>query len=234
MSDVRAILAERLARVRERIEAACSRAGREASSVTLVAVTKTVDPEVAGLLAELGVLDLGESRPQELWRKAEALKHLPIRWHLIGHLQRNKVERSLPLAHLIHSVDSFRLLNEVAAEGTKQGLRPRVLLQVNASREGQKHGFEFDELLAAVAELREAPVDVLGLMGMAALSDNPEEARPAFAELRRFRDLLRTATGLPLEQLSMGMSGDFEVAIEEASTLVRIGTTLFEGLDAER
>jgi pyridoxal phosphate enzyme (YggS family) len=232
--EVRTILRERLAAVRERIAAACARAGGGPQSVTLVAVTKTVDVDVAGMLPELGVFDLGEGRPQELWHKAEALKAVPIRWHLVGHLQRNKVERSLPLAHMIHSLDSLRLLREVAAEAAKQKVRPRVLLQVNASHEEQKHGFEYEELLAAAAEIREAPLDVQGLMAMAAYSDNPEEARPAFRGMREFRDRLREATGLPLGQLSMGMSGDFEVAIEEGATLVRIGTTLFEGLSANR
>jgi pyridoxal phosphate enzyme (YggS family) len=229
-SEVREILTNRLAKVRERIAAACARVQRQPSEVTLVAVTKTVSSQVAGLLPELGVLDLGENRPQELWRKAEELKSLPIRWHMIGHLQRNKIERTLPVAQLIHGVDSLRLLNAIAAEGENQGQRPRVLLQMNVSREEQKHGFDLDELLAASEAIAKIPVDVLGLMGMAAYGDNPAEARPSFADLRKFRDRLRATTGLPLDELSMGMSGDFEVAIEEGATIVRIGTTLFEGL----
>jgi PLP dependent protein len=229
-AEVRGILAERLANVRERIAAACARVGRQPGEVTLVAVTKTTSSNVAGLLPGLGVINLGENRPQELWRKAEELKSLPILWHMIGHLQRNKVERTLPVAHLIHGVDSLRLLQALTAEGGKQGQRPRVLLQMNVSREGQKHGFDIEELLASSKTLSTLPVDVLGLMGMAAYSDQPEDARPSFAGLRKFRDRLRVATGLPLNELSMGMSGDFEVAIEEGATTVRIGTTLFEGL----
>src|SRR5688572_23054606 len=136
-AELRTVLADRLAAVRGRIAAACARVNRDPSEVSLVAVTKTVSPRVAGTVAELGVLDLGENRPQELWRKAEALRHLPIRWHLVGHLQRNKVERTLPLVHLIHSVDSVRLLEAIAATARKRGACPPVLLEVNASREEQ-------------------------------------------------------------------------------------------------
>ena len=234
--DLRRLLADRLAAVRARIAAACARANRDPAGVTLVAVTKTVSPRVVAQVAELGVLDLGENRPQELWRKAAELKHLPIRWHLIGHLQRNKVERTLPLVHLIHSVDSLRLFQAVAAEGKKRSQTPRVLLQVNASREGQKHGFDYEEVVRAEPDLVRAPVDIVGLMAMAAYSDDPEQARPTFRELRQFLDRLRrewNVTGHQLAHLSMGMSGDFEVAVEEGATLVRVGTTLFEGLEAE-
>jgi pyridoxal phosphate enzyme (YggS family) len=236
--DLRSLLADRVAAVRARIAAACARAGRDPADVILVAVTKTVSPRVAGILPELGVSDLGESRPQELWRKAEALKHLPIRWHLIGHLQRNKVERTLPLVHLIHSIDSLRLLQAVADAARKRGACPPILLQVNASEEEQKHGFDFDELVRELPRVVTATseIDVAGLMGMSAYADDQEQARPTFRALREFRDQLRSnsfLTNNPLTQLSMGMSGDFEVAIEEGATLVRIGTTLFEGLEAE-
>jgi len=234
-AELRTVLADRLAAVRARIAAACARAGRE-PDVTLVAVTKTVSARVAGLLPELGVTDLGENRPQELWRKAEALKHLPIRWHLIGHLQRNKVERTLPLVRMIHSIDSLRLARAVAEEGTRCGRHPETLLQVNASREQQKHGFAADELPALRDELARLPLNVVGLMGMAAYADDPELARPTFIELRRYRDRLQrewNPAGFRIAQLSMGMSGDFEVAVEEGSTLVRVGTALFAGLEAE-
>ncbi|HJZ94509.1 MAG TPA: YggS family pyridoxal phosphate-dependent enzyme [Gemmataceae bacterium] len=234
--DLRSKLTDRLAAVRARIAAACARAHRDPAGVTLVAVTKTVSPNVARLLPELGVLDLGESRPQELWRKAEALAHLPIRWHLVGHLQRNKVERTMPLVHLTHSIDSLRLFREVDAQAAKLNARPRVLLQVNISSEGQKHGFEPDELVRAAPDLVRGRVEIVGLMGMAAYSDDAERARPAFAGLRQLRDRLRrewNLTGFQLENLSMGMSGDFEVAVEQGATLVRIGTTLFAGLEGE-
>jgi pyridoxal phosphate enzyme (YggS family) len=235
---LRTVLADRLAAVRARIAAACARVGRDPAGVTLVAVTKTVSPRVAAVLPELGVPDLGENRPQELWHKAAELKHLPIRWHLIGHLQRNKVERTLPLVDLIHSVDSLRLLQAISDAARKRGSCPPVLLQVNSSQEEQKHGFGYDELVRDVPRVvaTASGLDIAGLMGMAAYSDDPERSRPTFRALREFRDRLR-ANGLlvnrPLFHLSMGMSGEFEVAIEEGATLVRIGTTIFEGLEAE-
>jgi pyridoxal phosphate enzyme (YggS family) len=227
--DTRAVLAERLAAGRARIAEACRRAGRDPAGVTLVAVTKTTTPEVAALAIELGVNDLGESRPQELWKKAAAVP--AARWHLIGHLQRNKIDRTVPLVTLIHSVDSERLLEALAAFGAKRGTPVPVLLEVNCSREAAKGGFAPEALPAVGDRLASLPgVAVRGLMTMAAYSENPEDARPTFAELRRLRYDLRTRTGLELRELSMGMSGDFEVAVEEGATLVRVGTTLFEGL----
>ncbi len=231
-SELKAILTERLATVRSRIAVASRRAGREPDKVTLVAVTKTVSTRVASLLPELGVPDLGESRPQELWRKAEALRAFPIRWHMIGHLQRNKVERTLPLSYLIHSVDSARLLDEIETQARKQNLRPQVLLQINASHEDQKHGFDAEELAAILPRQETLTVKIVGLMGMAALSPDPEQARHAFGGLKAMIDKHR-GEHASLAQLSMGMSGDYEVAIEEGGTLVRVGSTLFEGLEGE-
>jgi len=228
MMNTRAILAERLAAVRGRIADTCRRAGRGSNAITLVAVTKTVTPEVAAIAAGL-VPDLGESRPQELWKKAAAVSS--ARWHLIGHLQRNKIDRTVPLVTLIHSVDSERLLESLAAFGTRRGTPVPVLLEVNCSREAAKGGFSVEAVPALGDKLLPlSGVSVRGLMTMAAYSDNPEDARSTFAELRRLRDDLHARTGLELPHLSMGMSGDFEVAIEEGATLVRIGTTLFEGM----
>ncbi len=228
-TDPRTILAERLAAVRERIAGACRRAGRDPAGVTLVGVTKSVSPDVAALAVDLGLTDLGENRPQELWKKAAAVP--ATRWHLIGHLQRNKLERTAPLVVLIHSVDSDRLLEALDAFGRQHGRPVPVLLQVNCSREPTKGGFDPATLPALADDLvSRGGLDVRGLMTMAAYSEDPEDARPTFAELRRLRDDLRGRTGLPLPELSMGMSGDFEVGIEEGATLVRIGTTLFAGL----
>jgi pyridoxal phosphate enzyme (YggS family) len=229
-------LAARLAVVERRLQAACDRAGRPRSEVTLVAVTKTVPADVAALLPALGVSDLGENRPQELWRKAAALTG--VRWHLIGHLQRNKVERTVPLVHRIHSLDSLRLLEAVeaaCAAGLTGGRKLPALLEVNASREANKHGFATEEVPALVPHLttlRHVRVD--GLMTMAAYAEDAEASRPVFATLRQLRDRLRDllGPGHPLDQLSMGMSNDFEVAVEEGATLVRLGTVLFEGLGA--
>lgn len=223
------ILAERIAAVRGRIAAACRKSGREPSAVTLVGVTKTVSPEVARLAFELGLADLGESKPQELWKKAEAVPE--ARWHLVGHLQRNKIDRTVPIAALIHSVDSLRLLESLATFGTKRGSPVPVLLEVNCSREESKGGLAPSELPAAGDRAVSLPgVSLQGLMTMAAFQDDPEWCRPAFAELRDIRESLRKSTGLPLPHLSMGMSNDYPVAVEEGATLVRIGTTLFEGL----
>jgi pyridoxal phosphate enzyme (YggS family) len=223
-------LRQRLALVEDRIQAACVRAGRPRSAVTLVAITKTVSAASAALLPELGVIDLGESRPQELWNKAPILP-TTVRWHLVGHLQRNKIERTLPLVHLIHSVDSLRLLTALEQEAGKGGRPVDALLEVNASREANKHGFTPEELPGLVSQVAALQyVRVHGLMTMAAFEENPERCRPTFALLRELRDGLRVTLPEPhrLEHLSMGMTNDFEVAIEEGATLVRIGTALFE------
>ncbi|MCI0681092.1 MAG: YggS family pyridoxal phosphate-dependent enzyme [Gemmataceae bacterium] len=225
------LLRDRHAEVEARLSAACARAGRSRGDVTLVAVTKTVSVDVAALLPELGLLHLGENRPQELWRKAAALP-ASIHWHLIGHLQRNKIERTLPVARMIHSVDSERLLQALEQEAAKQQRHVDVLFEVNAGGEASKHGFapaEVAGLTAAVRALRN--VRVHGLMTMAPLQP-PEECRPVFAALWRLRDELRRELGPPhdLPHLSMGMSNDFEVAVEEGATMVRLGSVLFEGL----
>jgi hypothetical protein len=231
-ADPRKILAEHIASVRERIAKACQRVSRMPDDVTLVAVTKTVSPAIAAITAELGILDLGENRPQELWKKAEAVP--TARWHLIGHLQRNKIDRTIPLVSLIHSVDSERLLEALNAFGRKRGSPVPVLLEVNCSREQAKGGFA-PEALAGLSDklVSLQGVSIRGLMTMAAYGDDPEIARPTFAELRHLRDDLVARSGLAIPHLSMGMSGDFEVAVEEGATFVRIGTTLFEGVDTQ-
>lgn len=225
LEERRTLLADRLAVVETRIRQACVRANRERDEVTLIAVTKTVSPEVAQWAYELGQHDLGENRPQELWRKGAVLP--AARWHFIGHMQRNKIDRTFPLVHLWHSVDSLRLLQALAKEGEAHGRPPNVLLQVNISSEGQKQGFAPEELPMLWPEVACLPVNLLGLMGMAAYADDPEEARPAFRLLRT----LREQAPWPLPYLSMGMSGDYEVAIEEGATHIRLGTTLFNGLE---
>jgi pyridoxal phosphate enzyme (YggS family) len=231
MADSRSLIAERLAAMEDRLSAACRRAGRSRDDVTLVAVTKTVSVEVASLLPGLGVHDLGESRPQELWRKAAVVPL--VRWHLIGHLQRNKIERTLPLVSRLHSVDSLRLLRalETAAETLADPKQLPALLEINVSQEASKHGFvpeEVDDLAAALAVLKYVRVD--GLMTMAAYEDDPEKTRPTFRALRELRDRLSAAVRRPLPHLSMGMSNDFEIAVEEGATMVRLGTVLFEGI----
>jgi hypothetical protein len=227
------LLRDRLAEVQGRMAAAARRAGRNPAEVTLVAVTKSVRPRVAACLPALGITQLGEGRPQELWRKAEAIPD--VQWHLVGHLQRNKIERTVPQLNLLHSVDSLRLLTALDAFVQKRATGPfAVLLEVNCSREEAKGGFAVEELPALAEHLATLQsVRVEGLMTMAAASENPETARATFAELRELREQFRTRTGLPLPHLSMGMSGDYEVGIEEGATLVRVGTTLFHGLESE-
>jgi len=227
------IMRERLAEVEGRISNASLRAGRKRGGVTLVAVTKTVSADIAGLLPHLGIWDLGESRPQELWKKEKTLISA-VRWHLVGHLQRNKIERTLPLVHMIHSVDSLRLLLFLENGAMKQERRIPVLLEVNASREPQKNGFAPEELAELPAKVEAFQfVHIQGLMTMAALNPDPEASRRTFAELRDLRERLSSYFPSPhrLEHLSMGMSNDFEVAIEEGATMIRLGTVLFEGLN---
>ena len=225
------LLRSRLASVEGRISAACQRSRRDRSAVTLVTVTKTIPIDLAAILPELELLDLGENRPQELWRKAAALPK-NVRWHLIGHLQRNKIEQTLPLVNLMHSIDSVRLLQALDQEAGKQQRTPEVLLEVNVSGEGSKQGFapgEVADLTSTLQALRH--VRIGGLMTMAPLQP-PEQCRPLFAALRRLRDQLRERLTQrhDVRHLSMGMSNDFEVAIEEGATFVRLGTVLFEGL----
>jgi pyridoxal phosphate enzyme (YggS family) len=232
MGSISGLLRERFGSVEERLQAACNRAGRDRQEITLVAITKTISAAVAALLPKLGLVHLGESRPQELWRKA-AMVPEAVHWHLVGHLQRNKMERTLPLVQLIHSVDNLRLLEALEKEAARQGRSVPVLLEVNASRESQKHGFlpeEVSGLVPAIATLKHVHVE--GLMTMAALEADPELCRATFATVRNLRDSLATELGPRnrLRHLSMGMSNDFEVAIEEGATLVRIGTALFEGI----
>ncbi len=235
-SQIRAILARNLESVQARIARAAERSGRSGADICLIVVTKYVTPQIIPELVALGCLNLGESRPQELWRKAEASRHLSIHWHLVGPLQRNKVRRTVPLVELIHSVDSLRLLEAIEHTAQQLGTSVDVLLEVNISGEKAKHGFAFAEMPQVVAELRHYPhVRVRGLMGMAGLEGGAAVWRKQFASLRQLRDDLSSfcPPGVVLHQLSMGMSGDFEVAIEEGATMVRLGTVLFEGLPPE-
>lgn len=222
------MLAVNLARVNDRIHQAARRSGRTPDGIQLIAVTKSVSVETARELHQLGVPNLAESRPQKLWEKHDSIPE--ARWHLIGHLQRNKLERTVPLCSLIHSVDSLRLLTALDAFGRKHQPVP-ILLQFNCSHEEVKGGFqpeqvhELADILPGLIGLR-----IEGLMTMAALHADPDLCRPAFAELRSVRDKLQQRTGLSLPSLSMGMSNDFEVAIEEGATMVRLGSILFEGV----
>ncbi len=215
---------------------AAQRSGRTPSAVTLVAVTKRTPAAWLGPLVASGAIDLGENYPQELWAKAETLNDptLPVRWHLIGHLQGNKARKTLSIVRMIHAVDSLKLLRTLDDLAAELADPPAVCLQVNTSAEPSKHGWSPEALpidAEAIAACRRIPI--VGLMTIAGYGTSNESARPSFVTLRQTRDDLRTRTGLALNQLSMGMSNDFEAAIEEGATLVRVGSALFDGVEIE-
>ena len=214
-------IARNIAEVRERIAHAAARAGRSSDEITIIAVTKSVDDSAIQQAVEAGIKHFGENRVQEAQRKILRLpgSGLCPTWHMIGHLQRNKVQTALKIFDIIHSVDSIRLAQSISAQAER--ILP-VLLQVNVAGERTKGGFQRDELSEAVAEISKMPnLSLKGLMTIAPLVDDPEEVRPVFKELRE----LRTSFGM--EHLSMGMSNDFEIAVEEGATMVRLGRIIF-------
>ncbi len=248
MDSLRETLSQNVEAVRQRVAAACLVAGRSVDCVQLIAVTKYAQPEWIEGLISLGLTEFGENRPQQL---AERQARWPqVQWHLIGHLQRNKVKSVLGSAALIHSVDSLRLAERLSEEsvswdrlsachppdqttGWKPIPRP-ILCEVNVSGEASKDGFSVADLHTAWGQLVQLPgIEVRGLMTMAPFADDPELARPVFANLRQLRVELRASSPASrlLPDLSMGMSGDFEVAIQEGATLIRVGSRLFEGLE---
>lgn len=208
-----------LEKVREGIARACLRAGRSPSEVTLVAVTKGVTPKEIEAAFAAGVRHFGENRVQEAAEKIPRLSSLPIVWHMVGHLQSNKVNVVLRLFDIIQSVDSVKLGQALSQRA--QGLLP-ILLEVNLSGEASKFGFPPEELPAALSTIAPLPnLEVRGLMAVAPISPDPERLRPLFRRLRE------TGDALGLKELSMGMSDDFEVAVEEGATMVRIGRAIF-------
>ncbi len=243
-------LSDNLRHVRDRIAAACDRVGRNPENVTLIAVTKTVEVDVIRLALDLGLTELGESRVQELTKRASMIEEYRSRrllvagpgeappaptWHMIGTLQRNKVKAVLPWVRMIHSVDSLRLAEDISAQGVKLNRTTDVFVEVNVSEEKTKHGTAVAAASYLIEHIRSMPnIRVVGLMTMAPLTNDPEQARPHFVRLRElFEDIRADQVGGPhFQHLSMGMSNDFEVAIEEGATCVRIGTALFEGVSA--
>ncbi|MCH7548453.1 MAG: YggS family pyridoxal phosphate-dependent enzyme [Candidatus Krumholzibacteriota bacterium] len=212
--------------VRRRVSAALDRAGREAGEVTVVAVTKTFGADMVDAVVDAGVGDVGENRLQEFLAKAEGVAR-SCRWHLVGHLQRNKARRAVGRFHLIHSIDSVRLAESVARIGEEMDEATRILLQVNTSGEGTKSGFAPEELSAVAGRIGTLPyIDLLGLMTIGPVTMDPDSTRRCFQELRALCARARDATGLSLPELSMGMSGDFEMAIEEGATIVRLGRVI--------
>ena len=235
-----AALRQNIDQVRGRVERACRRAGRDSSSVTIIAVTKTVPAELVRLAIELGLSDLGENRVQEAREKQRVLESrvLSLRWHLIGHLQRNKAKPAAQLFDVIHSVDSVGLAQELERQAAAQSRQLEILVQVNVSGEAMKFGCAPSDAEAVVRAVQAGPhLAFGGLMTIAPYADSPDAARPVFRGLRQLRDdLLHSSlvTGHSSLKLSMGMSGDFEAAIEEGADFVRIGTAIFGTRDMGR
>ena len=219
---------EVLEEVRARIEAACRRAGRDPSGVEVIAVTKTHGAEVVKEAWDAGLRIVGENKVQEAaWKKPASV--MGPMWHLIGHLQSNKVRKALELFDFFHSVDTVSLADRMNAIAQDIGAAPHILLEVNVSGEKSKSGMRPEEVEPTLCHIMEAcpRITVEGLMTMAPFSENPEDARPYFRRLRELRDGVEKSLGVGLPRLSMGMSGDYEVAVEEGATWVRLGTVLF-------
>ncbi len=221
--DIRA----NLEHVQSAIAAAAARAGRKGDEVELVAVTKTFGVEVIREAVEAGHLLLGENKVQEMLRKAPDLP-AKVRWHLIGHLQSNKVRKVLPVAEMIHSVDSLALAQDIDRIAAELGLFPKVLLEVNVAAEASKHGFAPALLESQMEELLALDrVEIHGLMCIPPAGKEAEDSRRHFVFLREYRDRLEQRAGTKFAALSMGMSGDYAVAVEEGATLVRVGSAIF-------
>src|SRR5213082_3420898 len=222
-----ALIAENLERVREQIAQAAAKVGRAVDEIELVAISKTHDAAKVREAIEAGQTLFGESRVQEARAK---IPELPsnLRWHFVGHLKKNKIRHALPLFELTHSVDSLALAEDINRIAEKDGLHPRVLLEVNVAGEGSKFGFQPDKLRAEMESLLALPrLSILGLMTIPPLAEEAEASRKYFVELRELRDRLQTEFHVDLGQLSMGMTNDFPIAVEEGATLVRVGTAIF-------
>ena len=223
------MLQDNLIQVEQSIEEACRRAGRDRSEVTLIAVSKTKPAETLQEAYDLGVRVFGENKVQEMADKYEVLPK-DIRWHLIGHLQRNKVKYIIDKAVLIHSVDSLRLAQTIEKEAKKHNLTAHILIEVNVAREESKFGIFPEDLEALVDEIAKLPhIQVDGLMTIAPFVPDPEENRPVFRELRKLSvDIsAKKVDNVNMSVLSMGMTNDYQVAIEEGATMVRVGTGIF-------
>ena len=220
-------LAENLNSVRTRIAEACERAGRDSASVTLLAVTKGQPPEAVQAAASLGQVLFGENKVQEAKAKIPLCPG-NVRWHMIGHLQSNKCRDAVELFELIESVDSLALAQEISRRAEQAARTMPVLLEVNVAGEASKFGYGPGQLLADLKALNALPrIEIHGLMTVPPWTPEPDKARPHFRRLRELKSECEQVLGAPLPQLSMGMSGDFEAAIAEGATLVRIGTALF-------
>src|SRR6184192_899885 len=220
-------VAENLERVRERIMQAAVKVGRSTSDIKLVAITKTHPAEKVREALSTGHTLYAESRVQEARAKIPELSS-NTRWHFVGHLQKNKIRHALPLFELIHSVDSLGLAQDMNRIAQEEAMHPRVLLEVNVAGEGSKFGFQPNKLCQQMEELLSLPrLSILGLMTIPPLAEEAEASRKYFIQLRELRDRLQTEFRVDLSQLSMGMTQDYAIAIEEGATLVRVGTAIF-------
>ena len=227
------MIRDQLHEVETRIQAACARAGRKREEVTLIAVSKTKPVEVLREAYDLGVRVFGESKVQELTEKFGALP-TDIHWHMIGHLQTNKVKYIVEKAELIHSVDSFRLAQAIEKEAAKRGLTSDILVEVNVAEEESKFGVRVNEVISFIETLAQFPhLHVRGLMTIAPFVENPEENRLIFKNLHKLSvDIAhKNIDNVNVNILSMGMTNDYEVAIEEGATMVRVGTGIFGARD---
>ena len=226
---VNSYILENYQKVDQRVSAACARVGRDRSEVTLIAVSKTKPVEDIQALIDYGVTNFGENKVQEMCAKEETLQK-GLSWHMIGHLQRNKVKYLMGKTCLIHSVDSLRLAQEIQKEAAKAGIICPVLMEINIGNEESKGGIEIDEAEVLARQIAEMPnLKLKGLMCIAPFVDDAEENREHFRRMREKRDELSALAipGTDIRELSMGMTGDFEVAIEEGATMVRVGTGIF-------
>jgi hypothetical protein len=220
-------LAANLETIRQRICVACERTGRNPDSITMLAVTKTQPPEVVRAAAALGLLLFGENKVQEAKAKIPLCPG-KLRWHMIGHLQSNKCRDAVELFKMIQSVDSLSLAQEINKRAEQAARTVPVLLEVNVAGEASKFGYRPEQLLAELKQLNALPrIEIHGLMTVPPWSAEAEKARPHFRRLRELKERAEAVLGAPLPHLSMGMSDDFEIAIEEGATMVRVGTALF-------
>ena len=223
-------LKDNIARVQERIAEACRRVGRRPEDVKLVAVSKTVPPDRIRKAYDAGLRDFGENRVQEANAKRAALSDLTVTWHLVGHLQTNKAKLARELFHCVHSLDSLRLAQKLDEAAVCSGDRLPVLIEVNLGEEQTKSGVREQDVLALAEQVgRLSTLELSGLMVLPPFFEDPEQARPFFRRLRELARTIESASlpGVSMRELSMGMSHDFEVAVEEGATMVRIGTAIF-------
>ena len=223
------MIKDNVAEVEANIQKACERAGRSRDEVTLIAVSKTKPVSDIYEVMETGIKDYGENKVQELCDKIETISE-PLNWHMIGHLQRNKVKYIVDKVRMIHSVDSLRLAQQISSEAVKKGVDVDILIEVNVAEEASKFGLSTEAVIQLAEDISKLPaVHIRGLMTVAPFTENPEDNRTYFRNLRQLAvDIARkNIDNVTMNELSMGMTGDYEVAIEEGATMVRVGTGIF-------